>query len=113
MYNQRNGIKKRLREAYHTKKLWSGIPNHARPAGLIRLANDADLLSLPSCDAIISPMHEPEASPACARPTLIKMGPPNKYISLHAPVGWSSASYLSLTSSRSIDTIPHTAEYIS
>jgi hypothetical protein len=70
------------------------IPIHARPVSLIRLADDVEPLNLPLCDAIISPMHQPEASPACARPPLIEMGLLNKYISLHAPVGWASVSYL-------------------
>jgi hypothetical protein len=41
----------------------------------------------PPCDAIILPMHEHEASPACARSVLIEGRLPNKYISLHALVG--------------------------
>jgi hypothetical protein len=50
-------------------------------------------------------MHESEASPACAHLALIERGLLNKYISLHAPVGWASASYLSLTFYRAITTI--------
>lgn len=62
-HRHRNGRRKRLREAIHPEQLSSRIPNHAGRARLIRLANDVDASNLSSCDAIISPMHELEASP--------------------------------------------------
>lgn len=64
-----------------------------------------NLLGLLSCDAIISPMHESEAGSARAHPVLIETGLLNKYISLHAPVGWVLASYLFFTLSRVFATI--------
>ena len=84
------------------------MPIHARCARLIRPANDVDALILSSCDPIISPMHEHEASPACASSVDRTGWAQHVYQPPTLPWGGVLLNYLSLTPSRSIATIPHT-----